>query len=213
MFLLVLLWLCWCAAHSLLISAPVNTWLRRHGGWLRGTHRLVYCLFSALTLSTLLLFQWSLPQRVVFSWSGWLRIPQALLLIYALIMLIGGIRVYDLSHLIGLRQWRSWRQGRELPVLPFSCAGVLRHVRHPWYSSGLAILWTAGPITDVSLPARIILSLYLVIGTLLEERKLLEELGEPYRAYCRQVPMLIPWKGRQPPAFYARPKRQSADRR
>jgi protein-S-isoprenylcysteine O-methyltransferase Ste14 len=73
---------------------------------------------------------------------------------------------------------------------------VLRYVRHPWYSSGLPILWTVGPITDANLLTRIILSLYLVIGTLLEERKLLHEIGESYRSYCRQVPMLIPWKGR-----------------
>lgn len=190
-----ILWLGWCVLHSLLISAPVNDWLRRQSGLLRGIYRLAYSLFSALALIPLLWCQYSLPQEVIFSWSGWLRIPQAALLLYAVIMLIGGMQVYDLSYLVGIRQWRSWQQGTELPALPFTCRGVLRYVRHPWYSSGLSILWTVGPVTDANLPARIIFSLYLVIGTLLEERKLLCELGEPYRSYCKQVPMLIPWKG------------------
>lgn len=191
-----ILWICWCALHSLLISAPVNDWLQRKGGVVRGTHRIAYSLFSVLTLIPLLWYQYSLPQEVVFSWSGWLRIPQAMLLLYALIMLYGGYRVYNIGHLLGFSQWQSWRQGIKNPALPFSCEGVLRYVRHPWYSSGLPILWTVGPITDANLLTRIILSLYLVIGTLLEERKLLQELGESYRSYCRQVPMLIPWKGR-----------------
>lgn len=51
-------------------------------------------------------------------------------------------------------------------------------------------------MTDVNLPVRIILSLHLIIGTLLEERKLVQELGEPYIRYQQQVPMLIPWRGR-----------------
>lgn len=199
MLLLILLWLCWCALHSLLIAAPVNVWLRRQSAFLRGTYRLAYALFSALTLLPLLWYQASLPQEVVLSWSGWLRIPQAALLLYALIMLIGGIQVYDLSYLVGIKQWQSWQQGTALPALPFTCAGVLHYVRHPWYSSGLPILWTVGPLTDANLPARLILSLYLIIGTLLEERKLRQELGEPYRSYCKQVPMLIPWQGRGMP--------------
>jgi protein-S-isoprenylcysteine O-methyltransferase Ste14 len=192
--ILSLLWLGWCALHSLLISAPVNDWLRRQSGLLRGTYRLAYSLFAALSLLPILSLQYSLPQIVVFSWSGWLRLPQAALLAYALIMLFGGMQVYDLGYLVGIRQWQSWRTGAELPALPFTCRGVLGYVRHPWYSAGFPIVWTVGPITDASLPARIILSLYLIIGTLQEERKLLRELGEPYRSYCSQVPMLIPWK-------------------
>ncbi len=191
--LLIILWLCWCALHSLLISSPVNAWAQR-SNLRRGTFRLAYSLFAACTLLPLLWLQWSLPQQVIFSWSGWLRLPQALLLLYALLLLVGGIQVYDLGYLIGIRQWRSWRQGTELPPLPFTCGGVLAYVRHPWYSAGLPILWTVGPITDVNLPARLILTLYLLVGTLLEERKLRRELGAPYRSYCRRVPMLFPWK-------------------
>jgi protein-S-isoprenylcysteine O-methyltransferase Ste14 len=42
--------------------------------------------------------------------------------------------------------------------------------------------------------AGVILSLYLVVGTILEERKLVAEFGESYRAYQREVSMLVPWK-------------------
>ncbi|MCI5132393.1 MAG: hypothetical protein D3904_12970 [Candidatus Electrothrix sp. EH2] len=131
-----------------------------------------------------------------FCWSGCLRLPRSILLGYALLMLYAGRKVYDVGYLIGIRQWKSYKQGQELPALPFTCEGALAYVRHPWYSSGLVLLWTPGPITDADLRPRIILTLYFIIGTLLEERKLLRELGESYKRYQRQVPMLIPWKGR-----------------
>ncbi len=191
---LALLWILWCALHSLLISEPANRWVRRRGGIWAGTHRLAYVLFSALSLLPPLWYQFSLPQRILFSWHGPWRIVHALLLCYALVMFAGGTRAYAMDHFLGLRQWRDYRRGRPPAPMRFRSDGVLRWVRHPWYSGGLALLWAAGPITDTTLVSRLVLSIYLVIGSLLEERKLGQELGEPYRRYCRQVPMLIPWK-------------------
>ncbi|CAK8713685.1 methanethiol S-methyltransferase [Candidatus Electrothrix laxa] len=192
MMMLIFGWVFWCTLHSLLITGGINKLIRKKGGLLQGAYRLIYSLFSALSLFPLLWYQYSLPQEVIFSWSGWFRLPQGMLLAYALVMLYGGNKVYDFDYLVGIRQWQSYRQKKEIPSLPFTCQGALAYVRHPWYSSGLFILWTVGPITDVNLPTRIILTLYLIIGTLLEERKLVKELGEPYLRYQEQVPMLIP---------------------
>ena len=58
----------------------------------------------------------------------------------------------------------------------------------------ILLVWSLGPITDVGLAVRLVITVYFLIGTLLEERKLKAEIGEPYRRYCREVPMLIPWK-------------------
>ncbi|MCI5166188.1 MAG: hypothetical protein D3903_08850 [Candidatus Electrothrix sp. GM3_4] len=196
MALLIFGWVLWCALHSLLITDGINELIRKKGGLLQGGYRLFYSLFSALSLLPLLWYQYSLPHEVIFSWSGWLHFPQGILLAYALAMLYGGNKVYDFDYLIGIKQWRSYRLEEDIPTLPFSCVWALAYVRHPWYSSGLPILWTVGPITDANLPTRIILTLYLIIGTLLEERKLVKELGEPYVRYQKQVPMLIPWLGR-----------------
>jgi protein-S-isoprenylcysteine O-methyltransferase Ste14 len=193
---LIFFWICWCILHSLLITGRINAWLRQKGGLPNGAYRLAYSLFAVLTLITLVLYQHSLPSQVLFSWFGWWRIPQALLLLYALVMLYGGYKVYDLGYLMGFSQWRNYRHGLKTPNLPFFCQGALRYVRHPWYSGGLPILWAVGSVTDTTLPARIVLSLYLIIGTLLEERKLIRELGAPYRRYRERVPMLIPWRGR-----------------
>lgn len=191
-----LLWICWCVLHSLLITGRLNEWIQKQGGFLQGSYRILYILFSIITLIPVLWYQYTLSQKLLFSWSGPWRILQVVLLVYAFIMFYGGKQVYDSNYFLGLRQWHNYRQGQETDRLPFTCRGILRYVRHPWYSGGLAFLWGMGPLTDVTLMVRIILSLYLVIGTLLEEQKLVRELGKPYRDYCRQVPMLIPWRGK-----------------
>jgi protein-S-isoprenylcysteine O-methyltransferase Ste14 len=38
-----------------------------------------------------------------------------------------------------------------------------------------------------------ILTIYVVIGTVLEEKKLVLEFGDAYRKYQQEVPMLIPF--------------------
>ncbi len=193
---LVLLYLCWCVLHSLLITDKINAFLRRRDGFAYGAYRLAYSLFSLVTLLPLVLYQYSLPSQVLFSWQGGWRIAQGILLLYAIIMFHGGYRVYDLRLLMGFSQWRNYRQGLKNSAPTFSCQGALCYVRHPWYSAGLPLLWANGPITDTTLPVRIILSLYLVIGALLEEQKLIKEFGQAYLRYREQVPMLIPWRGK-----------------
>jgi protein-S-isoprenylcysteine O-methyltransferase Ste14 len=196
MTILAFLWVFWCILHSLLITGRLTAWIRKQGGALQGGYRLFYVIFSCISLVPVLWYQYSLPQQLIFSFSGPWRILQGILLAYALIMFFGGNKVYDSDYFLGLQQWRSYTNQQPSQPVSFACEGILYYVRHPWYSGGLAVLWGLGPLTDVTLPARIILTLYLVIGTLLEEKKLVRELGRPYRDYCRQVPMLFPWRGK-----------------
>jgi protein-S-isoprenylcysteine O-methyltransferase Ste14 len=39
-----------------------------------------------------------------------------------------------------------------------------------------------------------VLTLYIVVGTLLEERKLVHEFGDTYRSYQARVSMFVPLK-------------------
>ena len=196
MSILALLWIIWCALHSLLITEQAQTWIARQNNWLTGTYRIFYIFFSLLTLIPIIIYQYSFPQKVLFAWHGWWRLPQLLLLSYAFVMFWQGSKNYDVAYFLGIRQWRNQQNGQTAPPLEFRCQGIGLYVRHPWYSGGLALLWAVGPITDINLTSRLILSAYLFIGTLLEERKLRHQLGEPYQQYCQHVPMLFPWKGR-----------------
>ena len=72
-------------------------------------------------------------------------------------------------------------------------SGVLNIVRHPWYVATILLIWARN--LDIStILVNAILTLYLIVGAHLEERKLLLEFGDRYRSYQRSVSMLIPIK-------------------
>ncbi|WP_448874073.1 methyltransferase family protein [Desulfobulbus propionicus] len=191
---LVLLWGGWCALHSLLITSTVRRWIEGKGGRWLGLYRLIYIGVAIGTLVPVLWYTAALPQQPLGATPLWLRGLQGLLLVYSLIMFVGGMRVYDLQTFLGLRQWRHYRQGATSPPPVLNTSGILRSLRHPWYSGGIALLWGLPILTDITLVTRSILTVYLVLGAFLEERKMREALGEPYRAYCRETPMFVPWR-------------------
>lgn len=194
MILLAALWIIWCTLHSLLISRTVHRAAQNLLGRKIAFYRLFYVGFSTVTLIPVLWYQFTLPAQIIVP-AGWpVRVVQAVLLLYSAVMFYGGARMYEMAYFFGLGQLRDYRRNQVPADMDFRTRGVLSYVRHPWYSGGIAFLWSVGDITDVYLVSRIILTAYILIGTLLEEAKLKEELGARYRDYRRHVPMLIPWK-------------------
>ncbi|WP_310599502.1 hypothetical protein [Desulfobulbus sp.] len=190
---LIILWLAWCTAHSLLICRAAYEWLERKGGAWHALHRIGYVCFAVASLLPLLWLTEVAPHRPL-TLPTWLVPVQVAAGLYAVVMFVGGLRAYDLKSFLGLRQWYDYRQGQAAPAPFLQQTGILQVVRHPWYSGGIALLWSLPELTDVSLLVRILLTFYLVVGTWLEERKLHRIFGSRYRSYCQEVPMLIPWK-------------------
>ena len=77
--------------------------------------------------------------------------------------------------------------------MPLSLSGPYRFVRHPYYFCCMVAFWACPSLTMDRLLYNVLWSAWLVIGTLLEERDLVRDFGEPYKDYQRTVPMLIPW--------------------
>lgn len=194
MVILAALWIIWCILHSLLISRAAHTIVQRLFPDHYSMYRLFYVCFSIFSLILVLLYQFSLPQQVLITDNLAIRIGQLFLLLYAGFMFWAGSRVYDIGYFLGLVQWRNRSSTSTSEGFPFHTDGILAYIRHPWYSGGIALLWGFGTVSDVYLLTRIILTVYILIGTLLEEKRLKTELGNRYREYCKQVPMLIPWK-------------------
>jgi len=190
---LIILWLAWCAVHSLLITRATCGWFERKGGAWPALHRLGYVCFSVASLLPLLWLTATAPQQPL-ALPAWLVPVRVAGGFYALIMFVGGLRAYDLQSFLGLRQWNDYRQGRSASPPLFQQAGILQVVRHPWYSGGIALLWSLPGLTDMTLLVVILLTIYLVAGAWLEERKLHHTFGDLYRSYCQDVPMLVPWK-------------------
>ena len=94
----------------------------------------------------------------------------------------------------GLEPIRSHLRGRASRSMPLAIRGPYRWVRHPLYSLFLVLLWSCPDVTADRLLFNGLFTVWIVAGTLLEERDLVDQFGEPYREYQRQVPMLIPWR-------------------
>ena len=78
--------------------------------------------------------------------------------------------------------------------MPLAIRGPYRWVRHPLYSLFVVMLWTFPDLTADRLLFNVLFTAWIVLGSVLEERDLAREFGDPYRTYQSQVPMLVPWR-------------------
>jgi protein-S-isoprenylcysteine O-methyltransferase Ste14 len=78
--------------------------------------------------------------------------------------------------------------------------GPYRYCRHPVYVATIAALWIGPIMTYGRLEFAILGTVYIFIGTWLEEMTARAEIGDAYKAYQVHVPMWIPrftpWKDR-----------------
>jgi protein-S-isoprenylcysteine O-methyltransferase Ste14 len=193
---LIIFWITWCAIHSGMISLTVKNYLKiRLGGSYR-FYRLFYNIVALTTLIPLVLYSQSLKGLVLFRWEGYMTIVQCVLLVIVMALTISGLIKYDLLQLFGFRQIKS---GRSYSALSESgeldTSGILSLTRHPWYLAVIIFVWIGYREMYVStLIVNIILTVYVVTGTVLEERKLIIKFGDNYRDYKNRVSMLFPIK-------------------
>ena len=127
-------------------------------------------------------------------WEGYLTPVRWVFIALALFLAIAGARHYSLLQFLGIRQLFAARNSGAMTASgEFDCSGILSLVRHPWYTATFLFLW-ARDFNLATLTVNIVLSGYLVIGTILEERKLILEFGSRYKAYQERVSMFVPLK-------------------
>lgn len=176
--------------HSLLASLHIKEWGQKRFGEAAGRgYRLGFNIFAGLTLLPVLALPALLPDRALYTIPfPWTLLTLALQGLAALALLCGLIQT-GLWSFLGLHQLMSplSQEGGELVV-----HGLYRWVRHPLYTAGLVFIWLT-PVMTVNLLALFAgFSFYLVIGALIEERKLLDEFGQAYAEYRRRTSFLIP---------------------
>jgi protein-S-isoprenylcysteine O-methyltransferase Ste14 len=98
----------------------------------------------------------------------------------------------DYAQFLGVRPLRRSVHRRPPKAPTFSARGPYAYCRHPMYAFLLLALWTGPVMTMGRFQFAAMASLYLLAGTLHEERNLRQELGEVYDRYRAAVPMWIP---------------------
>lgn len=151
-------------------------------------YRIIYNILSFITAAPAF-FVWmtsSSSTLLIYSVPGWLS--PLLLIIRPLAF---GLFAYaalqtDMLELAGLRQSKT-----ESKLIT---GGVYGIVRHPLYVAGIILIFTKPEMTLLDLTAAALVSIYLITGAYIEERRLVSAFGDRYRKYQEQVSMLIPVK-------------------
>jgi protein-S-isoprenylcysteine O-methyltransferase Ste14 len=192
--LLALLWSGYFIIHSVVASLSVKQWTAQRYPRLLPWYRILFNLAALLLILPPLALLWQLRSAPLWQWEGigaWIAYT---LMLLACIGFAWSMRYYDSKEFLGLRQLQRQQQDvadqEQLHISPLH-----RFVRHPWYSLGLLLVWTQD-MDPARLVSAILITLYLVVGSILEEHKLIRLHGDHYRAYRKQVPGLlpIPWK-------------------
>jgi protein-S-isoprenylcysteine O-methyltransferase Ste14 len=184
---IILAWAIYGLIHSWLAGTAMKHRLVRRWPVLESAYRLLYNLQAALLSLPPLALTWFYPGEALWHWPAWIAWPALLI---AVAGFVWSMRWYDGMDFLGLRQWRGHdAHSTYHETLIFS--PLHRCVRHPWYSLGLLYLWTRD-LNAGWLAATLAITIYIVIGSRLEERKLATQFGESYRRYLARVPGLIP---------------------
>ena len=186
--------------HSLSAGDRPRAFFRRHWGdrAYHGLYRLIYNLFAALTLVPVFLALLFSPGAVIWSTES----PVAFIFIgiqlTGLIGLLISLLQIDLARFAGLRQFIAYVRGEPLPLPaePLQLRGVYQLVRHPLYLFSLLVIWPGPIMTEGLLAFNIAATLYFIVGSLLEERRMIAQFGQAYIDYQRRTPWIIPFPRR-----------------
>jgi methanethiol S-methyltransferase len=177
--------------HSLMARPFFKRWLTRLIP--ESAERSTYVLFSSLALIALFMF-WQPLGGVVWKVTDpvW---QAALYTLFAFGWLLVLVATFLINHfdLFGLRQ--VWLQLLDRPYrsLKFGTPGPYKMVRHPLYLGWLFAFWATPTMTGTHLLFAFMTTAYILVAIQLEERDLVESLGDDYVQYRRKVPMIIPW--------------------
>jgi len=159
-------WLLYFILHSALASLSAKNWVAVHWPRFIPYYRLSYNLTATLLLIPPLWILHTSEAAPLWSWHGPARWLADALALAALAGFWWSLRYYDTREFLGLNQAQDPGQGPRFSLSPFH-----RHVRHPWYFFGLVIIWSRD-MDPVWLASCIAITLYFVIGSRLEEQKL-----------------------------------------
>jgi protein-S-isoprenylcysteine O-methyltransferase Ste14 len=154
--------------------------------------RATYVLAASLALGSLILLWQPMPGLI---WTGVGTTAEPVLwTIFAFGWATVLFTTFLIDHfeLFGLRQAWSYASGRSIPAATFKSPNVYRLVRHPMQLGFIIAFWAAPAMSLDRLAIAVLLTAYIVVALVLEERDLVAAFGEEYRQYQQRVPKLLP---------------------
>lgn len=94
-------------------------------------------------------------------------------------------------ELFGIRQAWLYAIGKPYTPLAFKRQWVYKYSRHPMMLGLLVVIWSTPDMSVTRLVLAVLLTLYLFIGIQFEEHGLIQEFGDKYRQYKKEIGMFF----------------------
>jgi protein-S-isoprenylcysteine O-methyltransferase Ste14 len=176
--------------HSFMASLSFKRLIVRVlGSWADKLYIPIYSLIVVITLLPLVYLLKKYPGRLLYTipspWS-WLMIGGQKIAFF-----ISPKSLLDGSHRFNIRSQLS---GPAAPdATPLNIRGIYRWIRDPFTLSALIIMLLTSLMTVNRLVTYILTTIYLYIGYLHWENRLVLQFGDEYREYQKHVHRLIPF--------------------
>jgi protein-S-isoprenylcysteine O-methyltransferase Ste14 len=177
--------------HSLMARKRVKAAMARI--FPKGGMRILYVFTSSAVLIAMILLWQPLPGTVwhmegealrAFMWTGH---------VFGWVLLMASVLELDFLDFTGLAEGIAALRGQERQTCgEFRTPFLYRFVRHPLMTGLLIGLWCI-PTMSTSVFAMVLgFTAYIFIGLVYEERDLVAEFGDAYRAYKLTTPSILP---------------------
>ncbi|MEM6281410.1 MAG: isoprenylcysteine carboxylmethyltransferase family protein [Chloroflexota bacterium] len=183
--------------HSILARLAVKSHIRRAMGdrAYEAFYRLGYNALSVITFAPIFVVLTLYPGPDVWNLTGvWVVVVRVVQLI-GMVGLVASLVQIDGGRFLGTKQVMAHLNGDPLPLPdePLTTSGVYGLVRHPLYFFSILVLWFTPSMSASWLVFVVLATVYFLVGSLFEERTMLELFGEPYREYQQRVPWMLPF--------------------
>jgi protein-S-isoprenylcysteine O-methyltransferase Ste14 len=175
--------------HSLMVRRSFKQRLAR----MMPKHYLdaVYAVASGIALLAVVVL-WQDSRQIVWQATSGLWWAMRMIFLFALVAGVwAGLSLKGFDS-FGLRPIRRRFRPEPPPPSVLVVQGAYRWVRHPLYFVMLLMIWSYPVLTADRLLFNVLWTVWIVVGTVLEERDLTADFGNDYREYQRNVPMLLP---------------------
>ena len=156
----------------------------------------IYSIASGISL-LLLVFLWQKTGSVIASPDGPVRMLWRSLFFLSLAGFAWGALSLRMFDPFGIGAIARHLRGKTTHPVPFTVKGPYHFMRHPLYSFFIMLIWSSPDLTAERLLFNLLWTFWIIIGSFLEERDLVDAYGDDYRKYREKVPMFVPYRGRR----------------
>ncbi|MFA3783669.1 isoprenylcysteine carboxylmethyltransferase family protein [Melioribacteraceae bacterium 4301-Me] len=196
--LIILLFTFFGFSHTFLASNKVKRLIAQRAGNLIAFYRLFYNI-SSLIIFMFVYFEAPKPDIIIYDLHYPYDIITFAFQIISLFGLLWAARSVDVTEFLGVAQIKRYLNkeynAEELDEIQrFNTKGAYKYMRHPIYFFSILFLSLRPTMDLFYLVMLICIIIYFYVGSIFEEKKLVEKFGDEYIEYQKRVPRIIPIK-------------------